>query len=381
MTEKLYDKDAYISEFEAAVLSVGEDERGHYAVLDKTAFFPEQGGQYSDKGTIGGVRVTDVQIVGGEIRHYADAPLEAGKRYDCRLVFVERFMKMQNHTGEHIVSGIVHSMYGFENVGFHLGDGDMTMDYDGFLTRDQLREIEYKANEAIIADIPVYTEYPCPEKLATLKYRSKLDLTENVRIVTIPGIDTCACCAPQVKKTGEVGIIKLLDAFRHRGGIRIHALCGYDALADYNAKYDAIQKIALTLTTKQEDAADAVDRLIAENAQLRYQLTGARNELLRMKASMLAPTDGNLVVFEDTSDMDALRGIFNEAVGKCGGICAVFGKKDGGYAYVIGSRTVDMADETKKINGSLGGRGGGRNGMIMGSVTADESEIRKYFGV
>ena len=227
MTEKLYDKDSHLKEFTGTVLSCKKTGEKYAVTLNRTAFFPEGGGQQSDRGYIGGAYISDVQIKNGEILHFADKPLSVGQAYDCKLDFDFRFRNMQNHSGEHIISGIVHRLYGFNNVGFHLG-AEMTMDFDGELTRRQLDEIEDLANKAVCENLPVKAYYPTDEELKQLDYRSKLDLKENVRIVEIKGVDVCACCAPHVKATGEIGIIKILDFEKYKGGVRLIVKCGAD---------------------------------------------------------------------------------------------------------------------------------------------------------
>lgn len=225
MTEKLYDKDSHLKEFTGTVLSCKKTGEKYAVTLNRTAFFPEGGGQQSDRGYIGEAYISDVQIKNGEILHFADKPLSVGQAYDCKLDFDFRFRNMQNHSGEHIISGIIHRFYGFNNVGFHLG-AEMTMDFDGELTRQQLDEIEDLANKAVYENLPVKAYYPTDEELESLDYRSKLDLKENVRIVEIKGVDVCACCARHVKSTGEIGIIKILDFEKYKGGVRLIVKCG-----------------------------------------------------------------------------------------------------------------------------------------------------------
>ena len=258
MTEKLYDKDSHLKEFSATVLSCEKSGENYSVILDKTAFFPEGGGQESDRGDIGEAAVLDVRIVSGEIIHCTDRPLNIGEEYACTLNWDRRFRNMQNHSGEHIVSGIVHRLYGLNNVGFHLG-AEMTVDFDGAISREQLLEVERLANKAVFQNVPIRAYYPDEKELKALDYRSKLELTENVRIVDIKGYDLCACCAPHVKKTGEIGLIKILDSFKNKGGERIFIKCGIDALDDYNDKYLNVQKISNLLSVKQYEAALAVD--------------------------------------------------------------------------------------------------------------------------
>ena len=235
-TIALYDSDSHLRAFDAQVLRCEPADGGWAVVLDRTAFFPEGGGQGADHGTLGGVPVRDVQISGGEIVHFTAQPLPVGATVRGELDWARRFRHMQNHSGEHIVSGILHRLYGVDNVGFHLGAADVTIDLNGELTRAQLDDAEVRANAAVTANLPVIAEYPDPARLAVMTYRSKLDLTENIRIVTVETCDVCACCAPHVSRTGEIGVIKLLDAMRHRGGIRIWMAAGSMALEDYRVK-------------------------------------------------------------------------------------------------------------------------------------------------
>ena len=226
MTKKLYDLDSHRRDFTAAVLRCDADGERYAVVLDQTLFFPEGGGQPADTGVLGGARVLDVQITQEAIVHYTDAPLTPGAQVRGEIDWPQRFRRMQGHSGEHIISGLIHSEYGLDNVGFHLGQDTITMDYNGELTWPQLMHIEQLANEAVYRNVPIRTEYPSAERLAQMTYRSKLDLTEDVRIVTVEGYDVCACCAPHVSCTGEIGAIKFTSVMRHRGGIRVTILCG-----------------------------------------------------------------------------------------------------------------------------------------------------------
>ena len=224
MTKKLYDLDSHRRDFTAAVLRCDADGERYAVVLDQTLFFPEGGGQPADTGVLGGARVLDVQITQEAIVHYTDAPLTPGAQVRGEIDWPQRFRRMQGHSGEHIISGLIHSEYGLDNVGFHLGQDTISMDYNGELTWPQLMHIEQLANEAVYRNVPIRTEYPSPEQLAQMTYRSKLDLTEDVRIVTVEGYDVCACCAPHVSCTGEIGAIKFTSVMRHRGGIRVTIL-------------------------------------------------------------------------------------------------------------------------------------------------------------
>lgn len=380
MTEKLYETNSHMDKFNATVLSCEKSNNGYMIVLDKTAFFPEGGGQSADTGYLDKAAVTDVQIKNGIIIHYTDLPLTTGTSVNGRIDWKQRFIRMQNHSGEHIVSGIIHKKYGFNNVGFHMGNEDITLDIDGVLDREQLDEIEYEANLAVSKNIIVKTEYPSPEKLSALDYRSKLDITENVRIVTIDGYDMCACCAPHVKATGEIGIIKLLDFIHYKNGLRIHMLCGFSALADYKTKYRNNLEISNMLSSKRDETANAVARLLDENAKLKQEIHSLKKNYIKYKCACIEPTDNNICVFEENMDMNTLREYANEIIQKCGNICAAFSGNDkDGYIYVILSRSIPLRALSKAINSAISGRGGGRDDILQGQSHAKRADIEKYF--
>ncbi|MGN0451503.1 MAG: alanyl-tRNA editing protein [Acutalibacteraceae bacterium] len=380
MTEKLYDKDSHIKEFSATVLNCRKSGEYYAIILNKTAFFPEGGGQESDRGTIGGSAVLDVRIIDNEIIHFTDEPLEIGKKYDCRLDWERRFRNMQNHSGEHIVSGLTHKLYGLNNVGFHLG-AEMTVDFDGALSREQLSKVERLANQAVWENVPIRAYYPDEKELKALNYRSKLELTENVRIVNIEGYDLCACCAPHVKKTGEIGLIKILDSFKNKGGVRIFIKCGIDALRDYNDKYSNVQKISNLLSVKQYEAAAAVDRLSDENRELKFEISNLKKRLITEKARNFSPESEKTAVFEDNLDIKELQLFADALYKKSGGIRGVFSGEDGNFAFAVcGEETVlDMFFKSFKDRFSV--RGGGRNGMVQGTVIGEKAEIEGFFNI
>lgn len=381
MTIKLYDQDSHCRAFSARVLTCQAAGEGRWQVtLDQTAFFPEGGGQPADQGTLGGAAVLDVQEVGNAIVHTTDAPLSPGDTVQGELDWALRFGRMQCHSGEHVISGLAHSLFGCTNVGFHMGEDAVILDFDKELSPAQLREIEDRANAIITENRPVTAVYPDPDTLAGLDYRSKLDLTENVRIVTIEGCDVCACCAPHVKHTGEIGLVKLLDAMRHRGGIRIWMAAGKLALRDYQVKQENIAAISAALSVQQPQAAQGVQRILGEMEGLKEALKAARQALVLEKARSLPETEGNLCLFQEDLDAGSLRALANAGMEKCSGICAVFtGSDQAGYRYVMGSRTVDLRAQAKAINAALGGKGGGQPTMIQGSVTAGREAILAYF--
>ena len=286
---------------------------------------------------------------------------------------------MQNHSGEHVVSGHIHALYGADNVGFHMGTEFMTIDLSRELTWDELMEVEHRANETVRADLPVKTWFPAPAELAALEYRSKLDLTENVRIVEIPGVDRCACCAPHVAHTGEIGFIKLLDCVRHRGGVRVSLVCGMDALDAVRVMQKNVTDVSRLTSARREDTAAAVSRLLDAQQQLKERIAALGMANARMRAASFAAREGNICVFDDVLDDIALRELVNLLCEKCTGYAAAFSGSDKeGYRYIIGSRALDLRAMARDINAGIGGRGGGSSEMIQGRASKSREEIQKF---
>lgn len=382
MTRKLYYEDSHMREFSARVLSCTECGDGFAVILDCTAFFPEGGGQLADTGFIGPAQVRDVQEINGEIVHYVNQAPDVGADCECRIDWDKRFRRMQNHSGEHIVSGLVHAKYGFNNVGFHMGSDLVTIDFDGDLSTEQLDEIERRANQAVADNLTIRACFPPEDELRTLEYRSKLELTENVRIVKVGDIDVCACCAPHVNTTAEIGIIKMLGHERRRRGgegTRISMLCGLDAYDNYVIKQKNAEKVSVMLSAKQNETAAAVERVMAEQEKLKRRISELSMSLAGIKADSIENTDGNICIFDDVLDEPALREIINVAAGKCGGLAAVFsGSDECGYRYIMGSTNIDLRAASKIINAGINGRGGGSSSMIQGSCTANAETIYKF---
>ena len=376
MTEMLYYADSHLSVFTAQVLACEQTKKGFAVTLDRTAFFPEGGGQSADTGTLGNARVLDAQERGGEIVHFCDAPLPVGESVEGRLDFEQRLRRMQNHSGEHIVSGLVHGRFGFDNVGFHMGADCMTIDFSGELSPDELTEIELKANETVRADLPVRAWVRGEAELAALDYRSKKELSGDVRIVEIPGVDRCACCAPHVSRTGEIGVVKILDSQRHRGGVRLSVVCGMDAVDHYRAAWQSVTGVSQLLSAKRGEIAGAVRRVLEEQQRMKERCDALSSALIARIAAGCAPTEGNLVLFDELLDEIAQRELVNLLAEKCGGFAAVFcGSDAAGWRYIIGSRTLDLRAAARRINAAIDGRGGGRPEMITGRAAASRAGI------
>ncbi len=379
MTEKLYYRDAYIREFNATVLSVTAEKRGYCVLLDKTAFFPEEGGQSADTGYIGDSRVFDARELDGEIYHYTDSAPAVGECVPCRIDFGERLEKMKLHTAEHILCGVFHGMGGYENVGFHLSGGTVVFDINAVLTADEIDEAELAANRIVAENAEVRAYFPSENELSGLSYRSKLELTENVRIVEIGDYDRCACCAPHVARTGEIGLIKILSFEKHRGGTRITMVAGESALLDYRARCVAARRISALTSTPQADIADAVEALRDECETLRAELKAKGLLMVEVIADGFKPTEGNAVLYHPQLNMDELRELAKLLTPRIGGILVALGGEAGDYKYVISSGTVDLRARAKEINAALSGRGGGRPEMLQGTFAAPLDAIREYF--
>lgn len=380
MTEKLYELNSYCKAFTATVLECNPNGDGFAVRLDRTAFFPEGGGQAADSGTLNGIQVTDVQIVDGDIWHYTDSPLPVNATVEGVLDWDTRFSRMQHHTAEHIVCGIAHRWHGLENVGFHLGSEDVTLDLDGELTREQIDAIEDEANRVVWANVTVTATIPNAEELERLTYRSKKELEGDVRLVTIDGVDCCACCAPHVSRTGEIGVIKLLDFVRWKGGVRIHLLCGAAAVEDYRRRYAQTAQISAKLSVKQNDLTPAVDRLIAEKDGYKLALREANRRLADTLVAGVTPTDKPVYFIGDDWDTEMLRRIVNGLTARCSGLCAVYSGTDGAYTYVLGG-TDRLKEAAAEMNAALNGRGGGDDRQIQGRVQATAKEIEAYWSV
>lgn len=379
MTEKLYYIDAYIKEFSANVISCKKEGEYYEVILDRTAFFPEEGGQYSDRGFLGDVRVFDVKEKNGIIYHYTEGELEVAKEVLGRIDFDERYEKMQCHSGEHILSGIIHTLFGLDNVGFHLGKDDVTMDVSAPLTRAQLDEVERLANEVIYKNIEIKAEFPTPAELSGMEYRSKLDLTENVRIVTVGEYDACACCAPHVKYTGEIGVIKILDFAKLRGGVRLYITAGRRALRTFREYYENTQSVSALLSVPKNEISAGVEKLLNEYTSLKNSHSAYRISVMEKDAEKIEKTRDNLVLLYPDATTEELIAFSNKAVSKIGGMLVLLSGKEGNFKYVISSQNFDLKEKIFDINKSLLGRGGGKPNMVQGSFLTDYGNIKKYF--
>lgn len=381
-TIRLYDEDAYKTVFKAQVLACEEVEKKDGKVyqvwLDQTLFFPEEGGQSPDMGTIDGVEVLDVQIKDEVITHTLAAPLTVGVTVKGIVDWQHRFYNMQQHSGEHIFSGIVHKRFGYDNVGFHLSDSIVTMDFNGVISAEAIAEIETAVNQAIIENIPVEVSFPTKEELKTLEYRSKIEIEGQVRIVTIPGYDVCACCAPHVRRTGEIGMLKVMNVQSYKGGVRVSILCGFRALEAFRQKEDIITELMAQFSTNQEVIVENVVKLKNANQTMKNRLAAAKQELMEYKVSAIPEDATNAILFEPDLETPVVRNVVNGLVEKYEGISAVFvGDDENGYQFIVGSKNRDCREIAAALREKLSARGGGSDKMIQGSVAASQLLIEE----
>jgi len=378
-TERLYYGDPHLTAFSARVLSCERGKRGWETVLDRTAFYPEGGGQPCDLGTLGGAAVTDVRERDGVIVHTCAAPLEPGSEAAGEIDRARRDDLTEQHSGEHIVSGIIHRKYGYENVGFHMGADFVTIDLSGELTEAQLRGVEDEANRAVRADLPIRAFFADEAQLASLPYRSKKALTGPVRLVEIPGIDRCACCGTHAERTGEIGLIRLFSAVRFRGGVRVELLCGRRCLAYLNGIYEQNRAVSNLLSAKPLETAAAAERTARELADAKYRLTRLEDSVFAQKAEALRGA-GDVLLFEEGLSPDGVRRLAAAVVETCGGRAAVFSPDGHGCRYAVGRRGGDLRAFAAAMNAALRGRGGGKPDFVQGSAEATADEVRAFFG-
>jgi len=378
MTEKLFYQDPFLSEFTAVVQSCEETKGGWHVVLNRTAFYPEGGGQAADHGTLGGAAVSDTREKEERILHLCDAPLPVGETVTGKVDFARRFDLMQQHSGEHIVSGIICSLFHCDNVGFHVGHDLVTIDFNTELTADDLRKVESVANRYIWEDHPISITFPSPEELAALDYRSKKELTGQVRIVAWPGADCCACCGTHVARSGQVGLVKLLSVQKFREGVRIEMVSGQRALHHYTTMWEQNTAVSQLLSAKPAETAAAVERLQREVYGLQGRVMALENSDFGRKARELAG-QGDVLLVEGDMSSESVRKLCAAVQETCGGRCAVFSGGEGGYKYAIGQPEGDLRPLVKALNAALNGRGGGKPGFVQGSVQADEAAIRAFF--
>ena len=383
---KLYEKQSYLSECEAVVTDCFTKDGFVYVRLDRTIFFPEEGGQYADLGELVYGDNTSVRLLGGEVTdksgkdiiYRVDSEVPVGE-VKCILNWDLRYERMQNHSGEHVLTGTIHNEFGYDNVGFHLSDdGPVTLDMNGVLTWEEVMEMERKANEVIYNNLPITDSYPTGAELANLSYRSKIEIEGQVRLITIGDkdnpIDVCACCAPHVKTTGEIGIIKVISMVNWKGGVRISMLAGRRALRYINDRFDIIRSVTERLTTSFDNVPDIIDGYKKEIGESKALI----NKTYVSLAEKICSASGSPFVFFDSDcPMSAMKNILSTLINMTDGYAGVFVGEDGSYRYMIGSKDKDSLIVASLLKEKLDARGGGKSDSVQGQVASCKEDIEK----
>lgn len=378
-TQKLYYENCHLAEFDAQVLSCAETEKGFEIILSATAFYPEGGGQACDLGTLGDAQVLDVRERGEEIVHLCSTALPVGSAVRGKIDWQRRFDLMQQHTGEHMVSGVIHRRYGYHNVGFHMGADVITIDFDGVIPAEDLPAIEAEVNAGIWQNLPVRCWYPEPEELPNVGYRTKKALPWPVRIVEIPGFDKCACCGVHVGCTGEIGLVKLFTAMGCRGGSRMEMACGKRAMEMLNHAFDQNRQVSQAFSAKITETGAAARRMNETLEQEKFRFGQLQKKLFGFVAAGYA-NQGNVLHFEENLDSVQIRELADAIADCCGGRAAVFsGSDETGYGYALVTREGDLRSFGKAMTGALNGRGGGKPIFQQGRVQADRTRIAAFF--
>ena len=380
---KIYETDGHCSNFDAEVLSCNINKDGLFdVILSRTAFFPEGGGQSSDEGTINGIRVLDVKLSDDEctVIHTIDAPLNIGEIVHGEINKELRFSRMQNHTAEHICSGIIHSLFGYENTGFHMGHDEVTMDFNGILSDEDIQKVEKLANKAVYDNLPITISFYAPGEASNVFYRSKKEINTTLRLVEIKGIDVCACCAPHVAFTGEIGLIKILGFQKYKGGTRVSLLAGSRAFDELTKHYNNVKKISNSLSSNPNDICDRFQQLQRELYDAKVAKTAIKNEYYSLIASQYKnEINDNIIYFDSDSSVEEIRFLVNLLKEKTNKICAVFSGKDNQYKFIAASNCIDMTKVAQYFRSNLKASCGGKPQMIQGSVLASKEEILNCF--
>ena len=376
---KLYYEDSLMQSFTATVQSCEKTEKGYRVMLDATAFYPEGGGQACDLGMLGDARVLDVRECGEQVVHLCDKALEVGMQVTGIIDWERRFDLMQQHSGEHILSGLIHQKYGYHNVGFHVGKTAMEVDFDGPIPADELAQLELAANMAVWADLPIHSGYPSPEELPNVPYRRKKDLAWPVRIVEVPGHDTCACCGVHVPTTGRIGLIKILSCIKFHEGVRLEMLCGRRAYEYMCRVYEQNRQVSQTFSAKILETGAAAQKFSEQLTAEKYRAAGLEKQVFAAIAASYAGR-GDVVHFEENLSSGAVRELADAIAKTCGGTASVFSGNDtDGYSVCLVHHGGDVKELGGRLTKELGGRGGGKPGFFQGSVKATRQQIEQFF--
>ena len=378
MTRKMYYENGYTRIFAAYVTSCTQEGERFAVTLDRTCFYPEGGGQAADTGTLGDASVLDVQERGEEVVHFCDRPLEPDTLVNGEIHWDHRFDLMQQHTGEHMVSGIIHSRYGYNNVGFHMGNDYVTIDFDGPIPPEDLPEIEAAVNRAVWQNVPLLVKIPDREDLPREVYRSKRELPWPVRIVSIIGVDSCACCGIHVNQVAEVGLVKLFSCVKFHQGVRIEMACGARALRLLSGVYEQNKLVSQAFSAKIMETGDAAKKMNERLAAAEYRIIQLERQMYRTIAEKYAG-QGDVVHFQENLTPVGVRELAEQIADLCGGTAAVFCPTEDGHSVCLVNRNGSVKELGQAMNAALQGRGGGKPGYFQGSVKATGDQIREFW--
>lgn len=376
--DTLYYKDNYLTEFTSKVVDCVESNGKIKIVLENTAFYPEGGGQPSDIGTINGIKVNHVEEKDDVIYHVVESKFEIGQIVNCKIDFENKFANMQNHTAEHIISGLVCKKYNANNVGFHMGKDCVTMDFDVLLKEEDIREIEKLANQAVYKNIEIKSGIYSKEEAKKINYRSKKEINEDIRLVEVPGYDICACCGVHVTRTGEIGIIKLLYVEKYKSGCRVYMLAGNKALQNYTEEYEVVDKIGSLLSLKHDEIYDGVILLKQEIDNLKKEKNRLKNEIFENRVESLEVQD-NIILFEENLESDDIKVLCTKVKEKANKISAVFSENNEIYRFMMMSDNIDLKELSNKFRKDLNAKCGGNSVLVQGQIETNKESILKFF--
>lgn len=400
---KVYETDSYAGHIRSKVLSCEPQGDRFRITLSDSIFFPEEGGQYADTGRLiptgaesgSSDDLREIRLLQGEyhkngaepwISYLVDRFVEPGTTVDCELDWDIRYDRMQNHSGEHILSGLIHNTYGLNNVGFHLSDdGPVTLTMDGELTKEQVEKLEEEANRIICANLPITASFPKKEELSTLSYRSKIEIEGQVRLITIGEpdnpVDVCACCAPHVARTGEIGILKVLSVTRYKGGVQIGILCGRRAFLEFRHMQRLLTQTAAVLSTSADKLPALVAAKLSELSEAKGMVSACREKAYLDAIGNMPPEEPGCIFAEGDLSSANMKNIFNALTAHFSGYVGVFcGSDSEGYRYFAGSGHLDSTALASAMKEKLGAKGGGTKEMVQGKTMATRMNILTFFG-
>ena len=377
-TRRLYYEDCHMAEFSARVLDCQSRQDRWAVALDATAFYPEGGGQSCDTGILGGVRVLDTREEGEQVIHICDGPLEVGAVVTGKIDYAPRFLRMQGHTGEHMISGVIHRLFGYHNMGFHMGSSIITIDFDGMLTMEDAARVEAEVNGLIWQNLPVKTWIPSPEELSNVTYRTKRALPWPVRIVEVPGVDACACCGVHVAYTGEIGLVKILSCVKFHQGVRMELVCGSAAADYFTAVLREARQVSQAFSAPVLEIGSAAERMNGLLSAEKFRAVALEKQVLQGIANNYV-NQNNVCHFQPELTPAAVRELAERISSCCTGFAAVFSGEDGAYSYCLAFPGGDLRQLGKELTAQLNGRGGGKPEFQQGSLKATRAQIEEFF--